>query len=156
MFTWNPSPGSVIKDLTRVFTTTKIWTSGVSRLAHAGSFNTNCHDPPIFRGFDTQQGLAAATRRSNIGRMLDHHSSSGLVTSTGGSEFHCHHPAINSYRHLSWYISDDGPFTPLNLMFGSSYNTSSVYQKWSTRYTDSNAEAFNLRKPTSHPFKVWK
>ena len=82
--------------------------------------------------------------------------SSGLVTLTGGSKFHAHHPAINSYQHLSWYVSDEGPFKPFNLMFGLSYNTSFAYQKSSTRYTDSNAEAFNLSKPTSHPFKVWQ
>ena len=82
--------------------------------------------------------------------------SSGLVTSTGGSKFHAHHPAINSYQHLSWYVSDEGPFKPFNLMFGLSYNTSFAYQKSSTRYTDSNAEAFNLSKPTFHPFIVWK
>ena len=41
-----------------------------------------------------------------------------------------------------------------NSTFGSSHSASSAYQKWPTRYSDSNAGASTQASPTSHPFKV--
>ena len=156
MFTWNPSPRSVLKDLTRVFaTTTKIFTSSRFRLAHASPFNAHHHNGALrpikavtALTIEYWEGARAPSifRASCFGRWVVTHSLADF-------DFHGHRPAVYSNQHL-FMGSDERPFRSLNSAFDSSH--SFAYQKWPTRCMDSNAGASTQASQTSHPFKVWE
>lgn len=80
LFTWNPSPSSVLKALTRVFaTTTKICAGGGSRRARARHLPRPRRGPPTRRGVR----MHPQPRRPGMGSTLERHPFSGLVASAG-------------------------------------------------------------------------